>query len=210
MPSKVEICNLALARVGHRTIANFDEVSAEGNYCRQFYDIDRREVLRVHPWNFSVKVAAMAQSTEDPVYGYLYRYQLPSDCIRPLELTNLATVSTASTAVNSSGEVYQLTTSIAQVPQVAYKIVGRELMTNMEDAKLAYVSDETNTIIFSETFVNALAFRLAADFAAVIVKNAAMQKNMVQMYQMALLDAKGVDASENKDATAETVLSVRG
>lgn len=210
MASRTEICNLALARIGQRNITNFDtEQSAEATYCKQFYDVDRRAVLRIHPWNFSVKVESLAESTEDAIYGYTYRYQLPDGCLRPLELTNLASVSTASTAINSRGEVYQLSTSRSDVPQVAYKIVGRELLTNMEDAELAYVFNEEKPNMFSETFINVLSYRLAADLAAVMTKNPNIQQNMIRMYQMALVDAQGVDASENKVADPETIVSVR-
>jgi hypothetical protein len=211
MASKVSICNLALSRVGHgRSLSSFDELTAEGNYARQFYDVDRMELLRKHPWNFAVRVVALAASDDDPVYGYLYRYQLPSDCIRPLELTNLANVTTAVTAITGAGELYQISTSKADNPQVAYRIVGRELMTNMENAKLAYVSDEENPNNFSDSFIAALTYRLAADFAAVIVRNANMQQSMLKLYLSEMMDAKGIDASENKAADEDTILSVRG
>lgn len=210
MASRIEICNLALARIGHsRSLSSFDEKSAEGNYCRQFYDFDRRELLRRHAWNFAVKVVALAASDQPAEYGFLYRFQLPSGCLRPLELTNLASVSTASTAISSNGELYHLSTSISSNPQVAYKIIGRELMTSMPNAKLAYVSDEENTNLFTDCFVKALTSTMAADFAAAVVKNATMQKNLLQIAQMAVLEAKGIDASENKSADEDTILSVR-
>ena len=210
MASRISICNLALARVGHaRAIASFEEASAEGNYCRQFYDVDRREMLRSHAWNFAVKVVSLAASDESPEYGFLYRYQLPSGCLRPLELTNLASVTTAATGIYGAGELYNLSTSRLSVPQVAYRIIGRELMTNMENAKLAYVYDEEETNKFTDSFINALTLRMASDMAAVIVKNATMQKNLLQMYQMAVADAKGIDAGENKSADEDTILSVR-
>lgn len=56
MATDVEICNLALTRVGHAVIT---EISASGNraskLCAVHYEPIKKSLLREHPWNFAVK-----------------------------------------------------------------------------------------------------------------------------------------------------------
>lgn len=205
MASKVGICNLALSHIGQRSISAINESSAEAAACRQFYDRDRRAVLRAHPWNFALRVVTLAASVEDPEYGYTYRYKLPTDCLRPVELTNLAEM--------SADPVLQLTDAnrarkLAEA-SAAFKLMGKDLLTNVEGAKLAYVKDETDPNQFDELFLEALSFRIAADLAGVLPESPDWQKNMIEMYERSLASARAVDAAETRQSEAQTMVSVR-
>ncbi|MGE4471082.1 MAG: hypothetical protein AB7D47_13190 [Desulfovibrio sp.] len=198
MASDVGICNLALGRIAQRAIASLSERSNEAMFCTTFYDSVRRIVLRAYPWNFARKVAALALSAEDAEYGYVYRYALPTDCLRPLELTNL-----------EHGGRERLFSNGPPARRIAFRIMGRDLLANMENARLAYTRNVEDPNLFDDLFSEAFSYRLAADLAGVLPESANFQKNMIQLYQQTLAGAKSVDASINRTDDRPTILSVR-
>lgn len=200
MSSRVEICNLALLRIGHRTIESPEEKSAEAVYCKQFYDVCRRIVLRAHPWNFSVKIATLAGSVEPPQFGYQFRFQLPNDCLYPIEIAN-------GLHFYDSGEVYMPSNRNGSY---AFKVMGREILSNVETTVLAYTMDIRDTTFFTDSFSEAVSFRLAADLSMVLTKNVNIQKNMMDLYTASLAAAQGIDAREHRKSQTNTILSVRG
>lgn len=52
--NSVEICNNALALIGARRITALSDPSKEGRSCNDNYDICRKTLLRLHPWNFAM------------------------------------------------------------------------------------------------------------------------------------------------------------
>jgi len=53
--NSVEICNRALTDIGARRITALSDPSKEGRACNDNYDISRKAVLRLHPWNFAIE-----------------------------------------------------------------------------------------------------------------------------------------------------------
>ena len=75
MASEVEICNLALARLGDAaTVVSIDppEGSAQAEHCAMFYPMARDTLLAQHPWGFAQRRVRPARLAA----GYL----LPDDC----------------------------------------------------------------------------------------------------------------------------------
>ena len=79
--SPVEVCNLALDLLRHNTlIASIDTPETEvESLAARWYDATRRSVLRMFPWNFARKRAALSRVVGDPAFGYADAYQLPTD-----------------------------------------------------------------------------------------------------------------------------------
>lgn len=90
MTTDVQICNMALARIGHApdkitSLAGTDTTSVLFNL---FFSVTRDELLTLHDWNFATKRAALAPNTTEPIFEFLYTYDLPSDYLR-IKRTNL-------------------------------------------------------------------------------------------------------------------------
>jgi len=198
MSSQVGICKLALGHIGSRAITSLSEGSEEAEACNVYYDQARRATLAAHPWDFARKVVALAASAADPEYGFTYRYALPTDCLRPVELTNLAGIGASPFGGRADG-----------VRRVAFKIMGRDLLTNMENARLAYTRDEEDPNVFSVLFIEALSYRLAAFLAGKLAESSGFQKNMLAMFQQILPQAQGVDAATSRTDERPNVVSVR-
>ena len=72
MASEVEICNLALARLGDAaTVVSIDppEGSAQAEHCAMFYPMARDTLLAQHPWGF-------AQRRVRPARRVLFSYSV--------------------------------------------------------------------------------------------------------------------------------------
>jgi hypothetical protein len=109
------------------------------------YESVRDALIQSYPWNFAMKRATLAPLGTTPAWGYLYEYQLPSDCLAPFE-------------VSTSGSGVGL-----EFTSVEYKIEGGKILTDEGTAiNLRYISrisDEGEmTALFAEVFATQLAY----------------------------------------------------
>ena len=86
MPSETDICNRALSRVGEARITSLTDDTKQARACNSAYAHVRDEVLRSHPWYSAITRTTLAKLSSSPAYGYDDQYQLPSDCLRVVEL----------------------------------------------------------------------------------------------------------------------------
>lgn len=187
--NQVEICNMALLRLGHdRTIADLEEQSAEAGYLRTFWDSCRKATLRAGSWNFATRTVTLAAST-DTSDEWDYVYALPARCLRVLEIVNVH--------------------SKAPEDRIPYEILGKQLFTDQEDAKIKYIADLDDENLFDAEFVDALTYRLAAEVAMPLTQDMARQGRMVEMFRLLIGDAKAADASEHEVAPSMTYIEAR-
>lgn len=59
MATQVDICNLALRRLGAKAITAIDDGSKEADNCSAFWDYIIDEVLDDYPWNFAKKARSL-------------------------------------------------------------------------------------------------------------------------------------------------------
>lgn len=183
MVGKMDICNLALLRLGSLPIESLDEDSKRAITLKNCFDLVRDIVLRGHPWNFATKRAVLARLTEAPLFGYSYAYQLPIDQLRVLGI------------VDGAGKLD---------PTLVYEIEGDRLLTNQTSASIKYIQRVSDIGIFDAQFCSALASRLAAEVAYQLTGAAAMKKQMMDEYRYELMEARSIDAQENPPEVYET------
>ena len=66
----VDLCNMALIRLGATRITSIDDDSKQALLCKQYYEQTRDEVLYDHEWNCAIVRASLAQLAETPAFGY--------------------------------------------------------------------------------------------------------------------------------------------
>lgn len=185
MASKVEICNIALHRIGQRPIQSIDENSNEAYTCRTFYDLARTAALRVHPWNFALKSQLLAL-LEDAEDDWTYAYQLPSDCLRAVKIVLAAGTDPA-----------------------AFEVRGQMFLTDQENVKLQYVYNLEDPSLFSAEFVEALTYRMASDMAVPITGRADYMQSMMQGFMTSMAKAGASDGNERRQKQETTLKSRR-
>ena len=181
MASKLDICNLALVRLGSLPILSLDDPVKRAQTLKKIFDLVRDIVLRDHPWNFAVRRDTLAQLAEAPAFGYSYAYQLPSGCLRVLGMVGL-------------DENIDTT--------LEYKLEDQKLLTNESGAQIKYIIRVEDTGLFDSRFCSALASRLAAEAAYQIKASAAMKKQMMDEYRDELSGARSIDAQEDTPEVA--------
>jgi len=191
MPSDVQICNLALARLGDSAQVqsiNPPDQSAQATYCALFYDMTRQSVLCEHQWGSATKIADLAQTTNTDT-RWAYSYAVPSDALE----VNI---------VFPTGYTSHLlrTTDGVELPPYTMKVgtSGRkEIFSDQLNISIQYTYDLEDTTLFHPMFTDAFAWRLAANLAGPILKGdvgAAASKVLMQAYNQALKGAMESDS----------------
>lgn len=172
--SDVEVCNLALAKIGHEGfITSLTEDSKGARYMNALYIPMRDDVLRSHLWRFARKRAVLAPLSEEPSFDGGKYFQYPDDCIR----------------IIGTDEAYF---------EGGYRWYreGNKIIADTSVLNLVYIRKVTNASEFDPSFVNALACRLAAEAALPITKNQSLKDQLEREYRGAIIRAAHASATE--------------
>ncbi|WP_339053862.1 hypothetical protein [Arsenophonus endosymbiont of Crataerina pallida] len=187
MASEIEICNLALSRVGNsRFINSFREKSKEAEQCSLHYPHCRDTVLTDFPWNFALKRIALADSGNSPP-EWRYAYSYPNDCMKAI-------------AIIRPGEKYSRPDQAINF-QVGSDEAGTSKLIYCDQPKawLHYVAKVTDVNMFDAIFIDALAWRLSAELARSLASNANIGNESFQLYQLAIENAAAHSLSESSE-----------
>ena len=172
MASIVDICNGALNQLGATTILSLTEDSKNARLCNSRYTQVRDALFRTHPWNCLQKRIALAVDTTAPKWGFSYAYTLPADCLRLLRILDYDS---------------------------NYKVEGRKVLSNTSSMKILYISRVTDPNEYDELLRETISASLGADIAFGITSNNQTAKNMYQLFQDKLKDARFVDSTEGQN-----------
>lgn len=158
------IANLALPRIGLLTpIGSItDTKDAAARACNTFYELVRQQVLRSFWWRWATKRAVLAELSAVSRQGWGYVYNLPADCLHPQYIW-----SGRREDYNPKGQRVPFDIESDAAASDASK---RILLTDMapvaaEAPRLSYTVDHTSVTQWPAHFVDALAWRLAAEVA---------------------------------------------
>ncbi len=173
--SKVQIANLALIHVGSGTITSLTQDTPEARAVNAVYDLMRDAVLTDHPWNFAVKRVIPTLDATAPIYGFLYRFDLPTDYLRLVEILD----------------------------EPPYKISGQFIECDSSAIKIKYIAENDTPGEYDSLFVAALALRIAAVIAERLTQSSKLGKELLEAYHVMLRDAKSVDAQSDEPDNLE-------
>ena len=188
MASVVDICNLALARLGDAaTVASIDppEGSIEAQHCARFYPVARDAMLEGHEWKFATRRAVLAQLSVDS-FNWQYAYAEPAGAIKILSVLPVDSGSEAESAN------YITESSSDGAPMI---------FTDLPDATVRYIARVTDTTKFSPLFTDALAWLLASYLAGPVLKGdtgAAAAKSSYATFKTVLGQATFSDANQQQ------------
>jgi hypothetical protein len=171
MPSVVDICNKALDKLGHGPITSLEDGTKAANLCNRNWGMVRDEVLRDHPWNFAVKRTSLAASTETPSWGFTYKFPLPADNLRLLEVRDLSTAE--------------------------YQVESGHILANDAILYIRHIRKVTDPNEYDHSFINAVAVRLAFELCESLTQSSTKKGELWEEYKQSKIDAKGVDGQEN-------------
>lgn len=171
--SDVEIMNSALIKLGAERIITRTDENKRARLCDEQYDKIRDDVLRAHPWKFAVRRVELTPISPKPDnYGdYSNVFNLPSDCIRLLELVNC-----------NINEVWDTE--------------DRYLLANYTPVTIRYISRVSNVSKFDDNFCEVLAWHLAADIAYALTGNQEVADGAKIKAERALSQARSFNAQQ--------------
>lgn len=168
MPSKTQIANIALAKIREGRIENIESsTDSIAVVMNDQYDHALRFLLEEHRWNFAGKRATLTELGTTPAFGWDHQYQLPGDLLRLKEV---------------NGEDIEGSSR-------SFEIEGNALLTNDDDVDITYTGRVTDTNLFSPSFSDALATKLAALTCARITGDAQLALALEKQYEVALSKA---------------------
>lgn len=188
MPSKTDIANMALHRVGALRIMDLNDAdSKSARVLRDFFEPAIREVGRLAEWQCLKDRAELGRLAAAPAFGWDYAYELPVTFLRLVKLNG----------VDYRGE-----------PGSDHEIEGRTLLTDEEEAKIEFIAYKEETADYDPLFVKAIVAKLAAEIAVPIRQDEALAARLMGEFEsLALPKARTKTSGERKakrfDPTAE-------
>jgi hypothetical protein len=174
--SEVEISNLALARLGARSITSLTEDSTSARECNRVYAHARDSELRSHPWSFARAREQIAASSTAPVFGYARQFPLPDGCLRILTANGV---------------------DFSELPQDDIQIEGGNILTNLSaPLNLIYVQQVTDVSLFDSLFVELLVCRMAVDMCEKLTQSNTKEEKATSRYADARRQARRVNGFE--------------
>ena len=78
MLSKIDLCSMALLKLGEAPIQSFSDDSASSKLARTLYDSVAQSLLSIHPWRFAIQEISLTKNTNDD-------FLIPSNVLRVLK-----------------------------------------------------------------------------------------------------------------------------
>lgn len=175
MLDSVQISNMALARLGARSIVSLTEDSTGARECARVYEHARDSEIRLHPWGFARARAVLAALSEAPAFGAAYQYQLPADCLR---------------IITSNGRD-------GRSEQSGFQVEGRRILTDLPPPlELTYIRRVEDPTEFDAAFVEVLVCRMALDMAEKLTNSNSKKQEAAARLEDARRSARRVNGFE--------------
>ena len=184
MASNVQIANSALTKLGAARIMSLSDNKKEAREINAIFELRRDHLLRSHNWSFAMERTTLPALDDTPAWGYSYLYQLPTDCLRVVQVDDMWVV--PGLADYTSGPDSE-----------PYKITGRRIETDIgAPLKLRYVKRITDAGAFDAAFVEVFAADLADQVCEALTQSNTKRELTQRALKQALLEAVRANAIE--------------
>lgn len=170
MASVVEICNVALQKLGAGRIVSLTQDDPRARDCNLAYEPMRDAELRAHPWSFAKTRTVLAPDATAPAFDFDYQFTLPSDCVRVL---------------------------MPNTYDLDWHIEGGKILTNEGDSiNLIYLKRVTDPNVMDALFREMLSCRIALQLCEVVSQSNTKKVAIQEEYKKALAEARRANAIE--------------
>lgn len=179
MDTEIAICNLALSLLAGNRITSFtasEDDSLEAELCDDNYDQARDYALEARDWTFARARVELDKDALAPSFGYGSKMELPAACLI----------------------VRRISSNTDFKSPIDYSKEGRWILCDWDTIYVAYTKKETDVTIFSPSFTQALAYRLASVLAIPLTESKSLEKSMETKFQLEVMEAGGKDGTQSK------------
>lgn len=171
MATKVTICSNAAILVGSKPIADLTEDTTEAQLTSNLFEIVRDELLRSHPWTFSIKRINLSASITKPAYGFKHEFNCPSDMLKLISVDNIYNID--------------------------FIFENKKILANQSSISIRYLYRNEDISSWAADFISALTYELAAQIAYPIAKSDSLRQTLLQKALYELRIAKSNNGFEN-------------
>lgn len=172
MASNVEICNMALQKLGAKRITSLSEDSVNGRACNLAFEPTKLAELERHAWSFATTRAELAADSAEPAFGRARSFTLPADFVRLLD-------------------DYVEDNTLAK----DWEIEGKKIYTDDSDPiYIRYVYNVTDPNEMSPLFREALACKMAYQMCEELTQSNSKKAEVQDAYKEAIKEAKKSNA----------------
>jgi len=184
--TEYDICNTALDYIGQaETITDYVSNTTASALCGRLYPIAYSNLMEEYPWSFAVRVSDLTEVTDEASDLYGYVYQMPTDCLRVLR-------------------ILPATDGYINEYEIQYTLDGetdtKRILCNISDAQAEYIYDVDNPLVFTASFADALAWRLALLLAFPLSADTETIHRVQQFEMRATAKAKLLNARQQQKA----------
>lgn len=167
--NQLSICNLALIRCGASRISSITQDTKPAIALNAIWELSRDTVMADHPWNFALKRALLAPTSNTPVYEFNYEYDKPSDMLRLMDLDS---------------------------NDIDYVVENGKILSDETELNVRYVFRNTDESSWSPGFADALAWYLVMQIGFTLTQQTKLTEEAGAAYKASLAQARFVDGSE--------------
>lgn len=184
MASSVDIANSALTKLGEARITSLTDNVKAAREINAIFELRRDALLRAFNWNFAMARAQLSALSDAPSWGYSLQYQLPADCLRPVQ-------------VSEHYVIPGMADYIGGADNEPFRIEGRTIVTDITaPLKVRYIQKVTNTGQYDALFVEVFASDLAMHTAWALTQSNTKKQDAREDKRVALLEAIRANAIE--------------
>ena len=203
--SAVDIVNRALSKLGTDTIRSLDDNTTASRLASNTYDFVRRAELSDMVWNFALVRTSITYLVDGagnpivPAWNYGLTYQLPSDCLRVIQVSDIFNGVDLAEYRNQDDREY-----VIEGDKLITNMTGNDLSANVQPVggvtptpvplPILYVADVTDTSKFHPLFVEALACKLASDMCERLSQSTIKAQKADAQYTQTMSRARYVNA----------------
>ncbi len=189
MPTRTEIANIALAMIGGELVTNVDiDDSTEAKLVRIHYDTSRDATLEAQEWSFAILRFKPNLQVDPPLYEWANAFLPPAGIIRVLTCDRIS--------------VNQFDTAIAannpKPPQIDWDFEDGLILTDEKEVYARGITKNVTEGVFSPTFVQAFAARIAMMIAMPLTQSNQIFMNAGALYQGFIKEAKTRDGMQGR------------
>ena len=184
--TKESVINGALLKLGTTPITIGDGSVAD-EYSEIAYDTIRDDIQRSYPWKCLIERVELTVDATAPAWGYLYRYALPADCLRIIDLRSFNSTFGGSNYNN-------------KVP--AWELESEFLLCDIdENIYLRYIQLETDPEAWDKMLLQVITTALALELCESLTQDETKRRRLERELQQRLIQAASVDSFEGQSRT---------
>lgn len=185
--TETDIANMALGHLSDRRINSLEDTNdTNAEIVGDNYDHAVAFVFAKHEWRWAMLDAELAQLPSTPTTRFDYQYSLPSEFVRPCNVSENATM-------------YPLSDD--------WEILGLKLRTNLRQVFLEYVSSHWDESQWPAHFAEAVAVKLAALCAPRVSHNLSSRADLEDKFEKVALPGARVTDSQWQPARRRFIRS---